>query len=70
MSYENIIRAWKDEAFRNSLSDKMRALLPENPAGFVQLTDAELSAAVGGFNSCYAKGSFDPDDCSTYPGAC
>jgi mersacidin/lichenicidin family type 2 lantibiotic len=50
MSHENIIRAWKDEAFRNSLSDKAQALLPENPAGLVQLTDTELGAAGGGIN--------------------
>ena len=49
MSHENIIRAWKDEAFRNSLSDKARKFLPENPAGLVQLSDAELgSVAAGG----------------------
>ena len=48
MSHENIIRAWKDEAFRNSLSDKVRAFLPENPAGLVQLTDAEIGAVAGG----------------------
>jgi mersacidin/lichenicidin family type 2 lantibiotic len=48
MSNENIIRAWKDESFRNSISDKMQTLLPEKPAGLVQLTDAELSTAAGG----------------------
>jgi mersacidin/lichenicidin family type 2 lantibiotic len=48
MSHENIIRTWKDENFRNSLSEKERALLPENPAGLVELTDAELNAAAGG----------------------
>jgi mersacidin/lichenicidin family type 2 lantibiotic len=52
MSHESIIRAWKDEAFRNSLSADMRALLPDNPAGFVQLSDAELgSVAAGGGTS-------------------
>ncbi|NJR66509.1 MAG: mersacidin/lichenicidin family type 2 lantibiotic [Leptolyngbyaceae cyanobacterium CRU_2_3] len=54
MSHENIIQAWKDESFRNSLSDDLQALLPENPAGLVQLTDAELGTAAGGFNSCVA----------------
>jgi mersacidin/lichenicidin family type 2 lantibiotic len=48
MSQENIIRAWKDADFRSSLSEKERALLPENPAGLVELTDAELNAAAGG----------------------
>ena len=48
MSVENIIRAWKDESFRTSLSDAERALLPENPAGLIDLTAAELDAVAGG----------------------
>lgn len=48
MSHENIIRAWKDEDFRNSLSEEERSLLPENPSGLIELTDAELNGAVGG----------------------
>lgn len=47
MSREHIIRAWKDAEFRNSLSEKERSLLPENPAGIVELADADLST-VGG----------------------
>jgi mersacidin/lichenicidin family type 2 lantibiotic len=47
MSHENIIRAWKDEAFRNSLSEKERALLPEHPAGLVELTDVQIRGASG-----------------------
>lgn len=48
MSHKNIIRAWKDEDFRNSLSATERALMPEHPAGLVELSDAELEAAAGG----------------------
>jgi mersacidin/lichenicidin family type 2 lantibiotic len=48
MSQKKIIRAWKDIDFRNSLSAKERAFLPENPAGLLELTDAELGAAAGG----------------------
>jgi mersacidin/lichenicidin family type 2 lantibiotic len=44
---ENIIRAWKDENFRNSLSKEERTLLPRNPIGIVAQTDAELKFAVG-----------------------
>jgi len=29
----DIIRAWKDEAYRSSLSDEERCALPENPVG-------------------------------------
>ena len=45
MSNNKIIRAWKDPVFRNSLSNEERALLPENPAGIVELTDAQLEGA-------------------------
>lgn len=46
----NIVRAWKDEFYRESLSDEERAQLPENPVGELELTDAELGSvfAAGG----------------------
>ena len=47
MSYETIIRAWKNEAYRNSLSAEDLALLPANPAGVIELTDADLTQANG-----------------------
>jgi mersacidin/lichenicidin family type 2 lantibiotic len=49
MSKVNIIRAWKDEAYRNSLSDAERAALPENPAGVLELADADVADVNGGF---------------------
>jgi mersacidin/lichenicidin family type 2 lantibiotic len=48
MSKRNIIRAWKDVEYRNSLSAEERANLPENPAGLVELGDGALWNAVGG----------------------
>jgi mersacidin/lichenicidin family type 2 lantibiotic len=48
MSNINIIRAWKDANYRNSLSEAERAALPANPAGFIELTDAELNGVSGG----------------------
>jgi mersacidin/lichenicidin family type 2 lantibiotic len=48
MSDIDIIRAWKDEDYRNSLSPEQRALLPENPAGMVELEDGELAGIEGG----------------------
>lgn len=47
MSYENIIRGWKDEAFRNGLGEGERSLLPDHPAGLIELNNADLSS-VGG----------------------
>jgi mersacidin/lichenicidin family type 2 lantibiotic len=45
----DIIRAWKDEEYRNSLSAAERAALPENPAGLIALTDEDLGAVAGGY---------------------
>jgi mersacidin/lichenicidin family type 2 lantibiotic len=48
MSPEEIIRAWTDEEFYLSLSDQQRALLPQNPAGMIELNDDELGDIAGG----------------------
>jgi mersacidin/lichenicidin family type 2 lantibiotic len=49
MSRSQIIRAWKDQEFRRSLSNAERVLLPGHPAGSVEdLSDAELGLVVGG----------------------
>ncbi len=48
MSNIDVIRAWKDEAYRDSLTPDQLAALPENPAGFVELDDQALEIPVGG----------------------
>jgi mersacidin/lichenicidin family type 2 lantibiotic len=48
MSHVNVVRAWKDEAYRLSLTEAERARLPENPAGLLEQTEAELERAAGG----------------------
>jgi mersacidin/lichenicidin family type 2 lantibiotic len=48
MSKQQIIRAWKDEAYRRGLSEAERAQLPVNPAGLVELTEAQLGSIAGG----------------------
>jgi mersacidin/lichenicidin family type 2 lantibiotic len=45
----DVTRAWKDEAYRESLSAKERSLLPANPAGEIELSEAELEAIYGGW---------------------
>lgn len=45
---EQVIRSWKDDDFRRSLSQGELASLPANPAGLVELTDNELLAMQGG----------------------
>jgi len=44
----DIIRAWKDEEFRRSLSEAQRRGLPAHPAGMIELTDAELENVAAG----------------------
>ncbi|AUB42030.1 Type 2 lantibiotic, leader peptide domain [Nostoc flagelliforme CCNUN1] len=50
MSHEDIdiVRAWKDEEYRNSLSEEQRAQLPENPAGTGELSDETMETVAGG----------------------
>jgi mersacidin/lichenicidin family type 2 lantibiotic len=48
MSIQDIIRAWKDSSYRESLSTEQRALLPDNPIGEV-LSQEELLSISGGF---------------------
>ena len=70
MSHENIIRAWKDEDFRNSLSEKERSILPEHPAGLVELTDAHLECVVGGRIKLTLISACDCVDTRNTEGAC
>ncbi|MEO1347953.1 MAG: mersacidin/lichenicidin family type 2 lantibiotic [Cyanobacteria bacterium J06635_15] len=48
MSYQNIIRAWKDAEYRESLTEEQRSQLPENPIGIVELTVPDLQEVSGG----------------------
>ncbi len=48
LTNQDIVRAWKDADFRNQLSGEQRAALPENPAGVVELSIAELNEVAGG----------------------
>jgi mersacidin/lichenicidin family type 2 lantibiotic len=47
MSTPDVIRSWKDEEYRLSLSHEQRAMLPAHPAGVIELVDEELDAAGG-----------------------
>src|SRR5258708_1805177 len=42
----DIVRAWKDETYRQSLSDEQLSLLPAHPAG--ELSDTDLATVCGG----------------------
>ena len=51
MRSEDIIQAWKNEDFRESLSEDQRAHLPVHPSGLVELDEEELAAINGGDDS-------------------
>ena len=48
MNTTDIIRAWKDAEYRESLSDAQRAALPENPVGLIEIPTAALAGIAGG----------------------
>jgi mersacidin/lichenicidin family type 2 lantibiotic len=48
MNTRDIIRAWKDELFRKSLSSDQQALLPAHPAGEIVLSTEEMANVNGG----------------------
>ena len=48
MSNIDIIRAWKDEDYRNSLSEEQRSQLPKNPAGILELSNQDSETFIGG----------------------
>ncbi|TJZ56808.1 mersacidin/lichenicidin family type 2 lantibiotic [Streptomyces piniterrae] len=56
MSLRKIVRVWEDPEYRNSLSAAELAELPENPAGSIELTDAELGQVMGGDQSGKSHG--------------
>lgn len=41
MSNAEVIRAWKDPEYRNSLSSAAASLLPENPAGKIEIGESQ-----------------------------
>ena len=47
MNRLDIVRAWKDEEYRMSLTEAERAALPPNPAGVVELNDSDLKGQAG-----------------------
>ena len=42
------IRAWKDETYRQSLSNEQISTLPTNPAGELELSNTDLESINGG----------------------
>lgn len=46
MSNVNVIRAWKDPEYRNSLSPSALARIPNHPSGVVELSERQLKDAA------------------------
>jgi mersacidin/lichenicidin family type 2 lantibiotic len=65
----DVVRTWKDENYRQSLSEEQLNLLPANPAGELELSEAELQSiyggqiggidGFGGFGGCPFFGNFN-----------
>ena len=49
MTTKHVIRAWKDPEYRNALSQAERTLVPEHPAGMIELSDSDLGKVAGGW---------------------
>lgn len=50
MSRIDVVRAWKDEEYRLTLSTEELSALPPNPAGVIELSDEDLGNVAGGTN--------------------
>lgn len=61
----DVVRAWRDEEYRNSLSPEELASLPENPAGIATVDESSLRSVMGGL----ASKQIDPS-CTTFVWSC
>ncbi|HEX4960527.1 MAG TPA: mersacidin/lichenicidin family type 2 lantibiotic [Thermoanaerobaculia bacterium] len=61
----DVVRAWRDEEYRNSLTEQELASLPANPAGMATVDDSALRSVTGGLRT---KMVFE--DCTTFVGSC
>jgi len=43
----DVVRAWRDPAYRDSLESHELSRLPAHPSGLVELSDSELKQASG-----------------------
>ncbi len=54
----DIVRAWKDEAYRQTLTPEQLSTLPTNPAGEVEMSDSDLETISGGWDGPMSGPSF------------
>ncbi|PYR37687.1 MAG: hypothetical protein DMF90_05925 [Acidobacteria bacterium] len=48
MNMKDVVKAWRNPAFRSTLSAAELAQLPGNPAGMIELSGTALDAVAGG----------------------
>lgn len=64
MSQVDVVRAWTDEEYLESLSPAQRSAVPPHPAGLVELDAADMMGIAGGTGESY---DYCPtQDCSIY----
>lgn len=56
MNRKQIIRAWRDEDYRSELTETERTMLPDHPAGIIDLSDDSLGR-VGGYTINWVCGA-------------
>jgi mersacidin/lichenicidin family type 2 lantibiotic len=61
----DVVRAWRDEEYRNSLTPEQLASLPESPAGVATVDEGALRSVTGGVISK----NIDPT-CTTFVWSC
>ncbi len=47
MNIQQIVRAWRDGEYRDSLNSETLASLPDSPVGEIELNDGDLSEVIG-----------------------
>ncbi len=73
----DIVRAWKDRRYRESLSAQEKLSLPANPIGEIELYEQDLAGVFGGLrpvsgtvNCCEQTVSDMAYCCASYVGQC
>lgn len=70
MTIECIVRSWKDEEYRASLSPAELALLPGNPAGLIELNNVGLQKRASEELEAPTGASLTLGCCTGSDGAC
>jgi len=58
MTQIDVVRAWKSDVYRGTLTEDQLAMMPAHPAGIAELSEAELMDANGGGTPTFAVYSF------------